>query len=115
MKKTIYMNPPLERLADKTKGDSRRTSGFSAALGEIVGRYDIIMELTPLPDFSDAEIEVLSEIVCGSVVDKAMIRCMHLSALDCASGTPELRQAVADNLSNMSAAERMAVINHLGQ
>lgn len=115
MKKTIYMNPPLERLAEKTKGDSRRTSGFSAALGEIVGRYEIIMELTPPPTFLDAEIEILSELVCGSVIDKTMVRCMHLSVLDCASGTDNQRKRLAETLGNMSAADRLSLIDRLGQ
>lgn len=115
MKKTIYMNPPLEALAERTKGDSRRTSGFSQALGDIVERYQLILDLTPVPAFSDSEIAVLSEAICGSVVNARKIRGLHLDVLDCASGTPELRKALSSRLGSMLAAERLALIESMGQ
>ena len=45
MRKTIYMSEPLTRLAEETRGDSRRTSGFSRRLGEIVERYQIMLDI----------------------------------------------------------------------
>ncbi|MGN8833269.1 hypothetical protein ACTNDZ_12095 [Selenomonas montiformis] len=45
MRKTIYMSATLARLAEKTRGDSRRTSGFSRRLGEIVERYQIMLDI----------------------------------------------------------------------
>ena len=54
MNKTIYLNETLEKLAEKTKGDSPRSGRFSSRLGEIVDRYDIIMELTELPEMSES-------------------------------------------------------------
>ena len=114
-KKTIYMNPPLETLAEKTKGESRRAGGFSAALGDIVERYQILLDLTVLPTFTDDEIFVLSEAICGSVIDTRKIRGLHLDVLDCASGTPETRQYLSVLIEDMSAGERLALIEKMGQ
>ena len=114
-KKTIYMNPPLETLAEKTKGESRRAGGFSAALGDIVERYQILIDLTALPSFSDDEIGILSETICGSVIDTRKIRGLHLDVLDCASGTPETRRYLSELIEDMSAGERLALIEKMGQ
>ena len=113
-KKTIYMNPPLETLAEKTKGKSRREGGFSAALGDIVERYQMILDLTTLPTFSDDEISVLSEAICGSVIDARKIRGLHLDVLYC-SGTPALRQALSKRLEAMTPGERLALVESMGQ
>ena len=113
--KKIYMNPPLEALAERTRGESRRTSGFSAALGDIVERYQIMLGLTTLPAFSDDEIGILSEAICGSVIDARKIRGLHLDVLDCASGTPELRQALSKRLEAMTPGERLALVESMGQ
>ena len=114
-KKTIYMNHPLETLAEKTKGESRRAGGFSAALGDIVERYQILLDLTALPAFTDDETFVLSEAICGSVIDARKIRGLHLDVLDCASGTPELRQALSKRLETMTPGERLALVEYMGQ
>ena len=114
-KKTIYMNPPLEKLAEKTQGKSRREGGFSAALGDIVERYQILLDLTALPAFTDEDIFVLSEAICGSVIDTRKIRGLHLDVLDCASGTPETRQYLSELIEDMSASERLALIEKMGQ
>ena len=113
--KKIYMNPPLEALAERTRGESRRTSGFSAALGDIVERYQILLDLTVLPNFSDDETFVLSEAICGSVIDARKIRGLHLDVLDCASGTPELRESLSIRLESMTPGERLALIEKIGQ
>ena len=113
--KKIYMNPPLEALAERTRGESRRTSGFSAALGDIVERYQILLDLTVLPTFSDDETYILSEAICGSVIDARKIRGLHLDVLDCASGTPELRQALSKRLEAMTPGERLALVESMGQ
>ena len=114
-KKTIYMNPPLETLAEKTKGKSRREGGFSAALGDIVERYQILVDLTALPAFSDDETFVLSETICGSVIDTRKIRGLHLDVLDCASGTSELRQVLSKRLESMTPGERLVLVESMGQ
>ena len=73
MRKTIYMSEPLTRLAEETRGTSRRTSGFSRRLGEIVERYQIMLDIDAqkLPELTDGELEIMGEIVMGSVIDAA--------------------------------------------
>ena len=114
-KKTIYMNPPLEILAEKTKGESRRAGGFSAALGNIVERYQVLLDLTTLPAFTDDETFILSEAICGSIIDARKIRGLHLDVLDCASGTPALRKSLSKRLEAMTPGECLALVESMGQ
>lgn len=112
MRKTIYMSDPLARLAEKTRGDSRRTSGFSRRLGEIVERYQIVIDIDAqkLPELTDSEIEIMSEIVMGSVIDARKIRGLHLDPLDAASGTPDECKALADKIEPLTAGQRLALV-----
>lgn len=114
-RRNIWMNPPLDRLA-KSCGEGKGRSGrFSAALGEIVERYQILLDLTVLPTFSEEEIFVLSEAICGSVIDAREIRGLHLDVLDCGSGTPELRESLSKRLEAMTPGERLALVESMGQ
>ena len=112
MRKTIYMSDPLIKLAEKTRGDSRRTSGFSRRLGEIVERYQIMIDLdaATLPDLTDSEMEILGEVVMGSVIDARKIRGLHLDPLDAASGTPEERKDLAAKIEPLTAGQRIVLI-----
>ena len=113
MNKTIYLNEPLEQLAEKTKGDSPRSGRFSSRLGEIVERYDIIMELTKLPALSESEINIMEEVICGSVIDRRKIRGLHLDVLDAATGTSDSRQKMSEKVSEMSPTERIKMIEFI--
>ena len=115
MRKTIYMSEPLIKLAEKTRGDSRRTSGFSRRLGEIVERYQIMIDIDAqkLPELTDSEMEIVSEIVMGSVVDARKIRGLHLDPLDAASGTPEERKQLAEKIEALTAGQRLALVEKI--
>nr|DAK50410.1 MAG TPA: Putative antitoxin [Caudoviricetes sp.] len=110
--KQIYMSPALMELETemKAKGES-----FSARLGEIVERYGIILSLEEIPEFTEDEIEVLSEMVCGSYINCRKVRGLHLDALDVASGTEESRRAVSEKIEKMTAGQRLALIEKMGQ
>gem|GEM_PF-450130 len=112
MRKTIYMSEPLIRLAEETRGDSRRTSGFSRRLGEIVERYHIMIDLdaATLPDLTNSEMEILGEVVMGSVIDARKIRGLHLDPLDAATGTPEERKRLASKIEPLTAGQRLALV-----
>lgn len=112
MRKTIYMSDPLARLAEKTRGDSRRTSGFSRRLGEIVERYKIMIDIDAqkLPELTDSELEILGEVVMGSVIDARKIRGLHLDPLDAATGTPEERRQLAAKIEPLTAGQRLALV-----
>ena len=110
--KQIYMNPALAGLEAETK---ERGESFSARLGEVVERYGILLSLEEVPDFSEDEIEVLSEMVCGSYINCRKVRGLHLDALDVASGTPETRRSVSEKIEKMTAGQRLAIIEKMGQ
>ena len=110
--KQIYMNPALAGLEAKTK---ERGESFSARLDEIVERYGILLSLEEVPEFTEDEIEVLSEMICGSYINCRKVRGLHLDALDVASGTPEIRSAVSAKIEKMTAGQRITLIEKMGQ
>jgi hypothetical protein len=110
--KQIYMNPALAVL----EADVKETgTSFSARLGEIVERYGILLDLEELPDFSEEETEILSEVICGAGVDRRKVRGLHLDVLDAASGTQEERDALSRKVEEMTAGQRIKLIEMLGQ
>lgn len=115
MRKTIYMSEPLIRLAEKTRGDSRRTSGFSRRLGEIVERYQIMLDIDAqkLPELTDSEMEIMGEVIMGSVIDARKIRGLHLDPLDAASGTPDERKQLAEKIGPLTAGQRLALVEKI--
>lgn len=109
--KKIYMNEPLERLAEQTSADSRRNGGFSRALGLIVNSYQILMTLSPLPEFSDGEKEVLYNILWGSKVTASKIKDLHLDVLDyfgCSTDNELYKKIEALNI-----VQRVRLVNEL--
>lgn len=116
MKRTIYMSEPLERLAAETRGDSRRTSGFSRRLGEIVERYQIILDLDrdSLPALTDTELSIMGEVLCGAVIDRRKIRGLHLDVLDAATGSDADRKQLSGKIEALTAGQRLALVESLG-
>lgn len=116
MKRTIYMSEPLERLADETRGDSRRTSGFSRRLGEIVERYQIILDLDrdSLPALTDTELSIMGEVLAGAIIDRRKIRGLHLDVLDAAIGSNDDRKQLAKKIKALTAGQRLVLIESLG-
>lgn len=110
--KQIYMSPALTELETEMK---ERGESFSARLGEIVERYGILIDLEELPDFSEAETEILSEVICGAAIDRRKVRGLHLDVLDAATGTREERDALSRKVKEMGAGQRLALIERLGQ
>ena len=108
-KKTIYTNPPIERLIEASQ-----PMKFSQRLGEVVERYEILLKLTEIPKFNQDEIMILSEVVCGSAITPTMIRSMHWSVMD-AQGDKDIKKALADKIEKLSPAQRIKLIESLGQ
>ena len=110
-KKMIYLSDPLYKLAEETKGTSRRTSGFSRRLGEIVERYDIIMKLTPEPpEFTREEMHILGEVLAGAKISAGFIHSLGLDVLDSVLETPEIRENLFEKIDAMTAAEKVKMI-----
>ena len=116
MKRTIYMSEPLERLADETRGDSRRTSGFSRRLGEIVERYQAMLDLDTesLPDFTETELAIMGEVLAGAVIDRRKIRGLHLDVLDAAVGSDDDRKQLSEKIEALTAGQRLVLVENLG-
>ncbi len=116
MKRTIYMSEPLERLADETRGDSRRTSGFSGRLGEIVERYQAMLDLDTetLPDFTETELAIMGEVLAGAVIDRRKIRGLHLDVLDAAVGSDDGRKLLSEKIEALTAGQRLVLVENLG-
>lgn len=113
MKRTIYMSDPLVRLAEKTRGDSRRTSGFSRRLGEIVERYQIMLDLDTPPELTDTELAIMGEVLCGAVIDRRKIRGLHLDVLDAAVGSDDDRKQLYKKIEALTAGQRLALVESL--
>ena len=110
--KQVYMNPALAVL----EADVKETgASFSARLGEIVERYGILIDLEELPDFSETETEILSEVICGAAIDRRKVRGLHLDVLDAASGTQEERDDLSRKVEEMTAGQRLKLIETLGK
>ena len=110
--KQVYMNPALADLEADVK---ERGASFSARLGEIVERYSILLDLEVLPAVSEAETEILSEVICGAGVDRRKVRGLHLDVLDAASGTQEEREELSRKVEEMGAGTRLKLIEKMGQ
>ena len=110
--KQVYMNEPLIALESTMKENG---GSFSARLGEIVERYGILIDLEELPEFSEEETAILSEVICGAGVDRRKVRGLHLDVLDAASGTQEERDALSRKVEEMTAGQRIKLIETLGQ
>nr|DAW99781.1 MAG TPA: hypothetical protein [Caudoviricetes sp.] len=114
MKRTIYMSEPLERLAEETRGDSRRTSGFSRRLGKIVERYQIMLDLDTPPELTDTELSIMGEVLTGAIIDRRKVRGLHLDVLDAATGTPDDRKQLSAKIERLTAGQRLAMIEKIG-
>lgn len=114
MKRTIYMSDPLVRLAEKTRGDSRRTSGFSRRLGEIVERYQIMLDLDTFPELAETELQIMGEVLSGAVIDRRKIRGLHLDVLDAAVGSDDDRKQLSGKIEALTAGQRLVLVENLG-
>lgn len=110
--KTIYMNEPLEKLEAATK---KQGVPFSSRLGEIVERYEIIMDLETVPEFTSEEMEILSEVICGAVIDRRKIRGLHLDILDATLGSPSEKEKLYEKIEPMTPGQLLKVIEQMGQ
>ena len=108
------MSEPLERLADETRGDSRRTSGFSRRLGEIVERYQIMLDLDTPPELTETELAIMGEVLCGAVIDRRKIRGLHLDVLDATVGSDDDRKQLSGKIEALTAGQRLALVESLG-
>ena len=111
-KKTISTGANIDRLDAEVKAAG---GNFSARLDEIVERYGILLSLEEVPDFTEDEMEILNELTWGNRIDRRKVRGLHLDVLDAASGTQEARDALSRKVEEMTAGQRIKLIEILGQ
>lgn len=111
-KKTISTGENVDRLDAIMK---EAGGNFSARLDEIVGRYNILLDLEALPNFSEVEMAILGEVICGSVIDRRKVRGLYLDVLDAALGTEIDRAELSTLIESMSIGQRLKLIETLGQ
>ena len=110
--KQVYMSPALTGLESTMKENG---GSFSARLGEIVERYQMILDLEELPEFSEDEMEILNEVIWGNIVDCRKVRGLHLDVLDAATGTQAARDALSAKVAEMTAGQRLKLIESTGK
>ena len=106
----ISMGSSVEDLAEKMK---REKGNFSRRLDEIVERYNILLDLETLPDFSEQEVAILAETVGGSAIDRRRVRGLHLDIIDAALGTSQERDVLSAKIEGMTAGQRLKLIETL--
>lgn len=113
MRKQIWMNSPLERLAEQCGKAKGRDGQFSRRLGDVVERYEAIIKLTPIPGMDAEEKMILGAVICGGTITPTSIKYLDESVMDLGASTVENRQALAEKIKTWSAAERIAAIESL--
>lgn len=109
-KKMISMGASVEALAEKMR---RKGGNFSGRLNEIVERYNILLDLEIIPEFTEQEVAILAETIGGSAVDRRRVRGLHLDVVDAAMGTPQEREALSAKIKGMTAGQRLKLIETL--
>ena len=61
------------------------------------------------------ETEILSEMICGSVINRRKVRWLHLDVLDAETGSREGRDALRAKVEKMTTGQRIALIEKMGQ
>jgi hypothetical protein plarl_15484 len=109
-KKMISLGASTEALAEKMR---QERGNFSGRLDEIVERYNILLDLEALPDFSEEEVAILGEALGGSAIDRRRVRGLHLDVVDAAMGTPQEREALSAKIEALTAGQRLKLIETL--
>ena len=107
--KTIYMNETLKILDKKTPRGQ-----FGKALGRMIHRFQLIMELTQLPVLSQIEKDLLVEALGEREISSLLIRYLHEAVLECKRGSVEERKALSRKISALSNAERILLYEAMG-
>lgn len=107
-KTSIYLNPILSEAKDLA---AERGLSLSRLLGDVFERYQGMIRMVRLPNFTQTEKEILSEVILGSYVSPDMLRAMPDSIFDAATGSVAEKEALKAKLLALQPIERMAVVD----
>lgn len=110
-KKMISMGASVEALAEKMK---QERGNFSGRLDAIVERYNIMLDLEIIPEFTETETDILNKAI-GRTVDRRRVRGLHLDIMDTDAGTTQEREALSAKIEAMTAGQRLKLIEKLGK
>ena len=108
-RKTIWLNPPLERLA----AQNSQEGNFSRRLGDIVERYDVIMALAApvVPELTPGEHIILKDLLTKSKhITAPFIQSMPEYIDSIVTGTVADRDALKAKIEDLSPTVRIAFI-----
>lgn len=108
-RKTIYLNPPLQELYNKTRG-----KGFSRRLGDVLNRYEIIRECTSLPKLTAEQWAMLGQALIDAKIDKRKVLGLHLDMLD-VEGEEAQKVQLQHVIEKMSVTERLMLIEEFDE
>jgi hypothetical protein len=111
-RKNVYMNEALEHLEEEVKGTE---TNFSSRLGEIVGRYQILLELEELPKLTPIEQDIMNNVIWGNIIDRRKVRGLHLDILDAELGTHQEREALSTRIAECTIGQRLKLIEQVNQ
>ena len=109
-KKMISMGASVEALAEEMKQES---GNFSGRLNEIVERYNILLDLEIIPEFTEEEVNIISEALGGSAIDRRRVRGLHLDIIDGGIGSSQEREALSAKIETLTAGQRLKLIETL--
>ena len=118
MEKAIDMNEALFELQKRLETENHENRNQNdewvlARLGDIVNRYEIIKQLTPVAKLTADELMILGESICGSDLTSRAISNLHETLMDCSTGDEKERLGLRSKIMKLSAAERIALIESL--
>lgn len=106
-KMTVVQTP--EMLEAKAAAAERGLS-IGKYLTDIANRYNSMVRMVRLPDFTPVEKQILAELVMGGTADANILRAMPESIFDSVIGTIEEKEALKDKIERLAPIERMAII-----
>lgn len=87
---SIAEKSALERLEKNLHGVS-----FSQRLEEIVERYEIIINSTPIPQLTGEELYILGKTICDNPINYKKIKHLDSIILTCSVGNKKLRESLS--------------------
>lgn len=118
MEKAIDMKEALFELQKRLETENHENGNHNdewllARLGDIVNRYEIIMQVTPVAKLTADELMILGESICGFDMTPRAVSNLHETLMDCSTGDEKERLALRSKIMKLSAAERIALIESL--
>ncbi len=106
-KTSVWLSEPLLQLKNESKS-------FSGRLSDVVERYKTMIELTTVPEVTENEDLILSEVLRDSYFTAEKLRGIPLGVLECEQATEAERQALSEKVATWTAAETLAYIESKG-